>query len=71
VEVRYDEDVKRVVCEPIELAQVRHAGAAVSAHDWLTAMHVWCKLQEFRKFDLTSPWQQIPPGAGTEVPSKV
>ena len=36
VEVRYDEEVKRVVCEPIELAQ------------------------EFRKFDLGSPWETFP-----------
>ena len=28
VEVRYDEDVKRVVCEPIELAQVPTAPLA-------------------------------------------
>lgn len=36
VEVRYDEEVKRVVCEPLELAQ------------------------EFRKFDLSAPWEQFP-----------
>lgn len=36
VEVRYDDEVKRVVCEPIELAQ------------------------EFRKFDLGSPWEVFP-----------
>ncbi|XP_003387348.1 PREDICTED: NADH dehydrogenase [ubiquinone] iron-sulfur protein 3, mitochondrial-like [Amphimedon queenslandica] len=36
VEVRYDDEVKRVVCEPIELTQ------------------------EFRKFDLSSPWEQFP-----------
>jgi len=36
VEVRYDDEVKRVVCEPVELAQ------------------------EFRKFDLGSPWEQFP-----------
>ncbi|EDQ92732.1 NADH dehydrogenase Fe S [Monosiga brevicollis MX1] len=47
VEVRYDEDVKRVVCEPLELAQ------------------------EFRKFELQSPWQQIPASAGTVTPSQV
>jgi len=35
-EVRYDEDVKRVVSEPVEMAQ------------------------EFRKFDLDSPWEQFP-----------
>lgn len=36
VEVRYDDEVKRVVCEPLELAQ------------------------EFRKFDLASPWEVFP-----------
>lgn len=36
VEVRYDDEVKRVVCEPLELAQ------------------------EFRKFDLGSPWEVFP-----------
>lgn len=36
VEVRYDDEVKRVVCEPLELAQ------------------------EFRKFDLESPWEVFP-----------
>jgi len=36
VEVRYDDEQKRVVIEPLELAQ------------------------EFRKFDLSSPWEQFP-----------
>lgn len=36
VEVRYDDEVKRVVCEPVELSQ------------------------EFRKFDLGSPWENFP-----------
>lgn len=36
VEVRYDDEVKRVVYEPLELAQ------------------------EFRKFDLGSPWEVFP-----------
>ncbi|XP_003465130.1 NADH dehydrogenase [ubiquinone] iron-sulfur protein 3, mitochondrial [Cavia porcellus] len=36
VELRYDEEVKRVVAEPVELAQ------------------------EFRKFDLNSPWETFP-----------
>ncbi|KAM9148336.1 NADH dehydrogenase [ubiquinone] iron-sulfur protein 3, mitochondrial [Pangshura tecta] len=36
VEVRYDDEVKRVVAEPLELAQ------------------------EFRKFDLNSPWETFP-----------
>ena len=36
VEVRYDEELKRVVCEPLELAQ------------------------EYRKFDLGSPWEVFP-----------
>lgn len=36
VEVRYDDEVKRVVMEPVELSQ------------------------EFRKFDLSSPWETFP-----------
>lgn len=36
VEVRYDDEVKRVVCEPLEMTQ------------------------EFRRFDLSSPWEQFP-----------
>lgn len=36
VEVRYDDEKRRVVCEPIELAQ------------------------EFRKFQLETPWEQFP-----------
>ena len=36
VEVRYDDEKKRVVLEPLELAQ------------------------EFRKFDLSAPWEQFP-----------
>ncbi|XP_063800636.1 NADH dehydrogenase [ubiquinone] iron-sulfur protein 3, mitochondrial [Pseudophryne corroboree] len=36
VEVRYDDEVKRVVAEPVQLAQ------------------------EFRKFDLSSPWETFP-----------
>ncbi|KAM5138614.1 NADH dehydrogenase [ubiquinone] iron-sulfur protein 3, mitochondrial [Mantella aurantiaca] len=36
VEVRYDDEVKRVVAEPVQLAQ------------------------EFRKFDLSSPWEAFP-----------
>lgn len=35
-QVRYDDEVKRVVVEPVELAQ------------------------EFRKFDLSSPWETFP-----------
>jgi len=35
-QVRYDDELKRVVCEPIELSQ------------------------EFRRFDLASPWEQFP-----------
>lgn len=49
VEVRYDDEVKRVVCEPLEMTQ------------------------EYRKFELSSPWEQFPlhraaealPAAGT------
>lgn len=36
LQVRYDDEVKRVVAEPVELAQ------------------------EFRKFDLSSPWETFP-----------
>jgi NADH dehydrogenase (ubiquinone) Fe-S protein 3 len=49
VEVRYDDEKKRVVCEPIELAQ------------------------EFRKFDLSAPWEQFPNFKGRapeEIPTK-
>lgn len=35
-QVRYDDEVKRVVCEPLEMTQ------------------------EFRKFDLSSPWEHFP-----------
>ena len=34
--MRYDDELKRVVCEPLELSQ------------------------EFRKFDLASPWETFP-----------
>lgn len=45
VEVRYDDEVKRVVVEPIELAQ------------------------EFRKFDLKTPWEILPKfRAAEEIP---
>lgn len=36
MQLRYDDEKKRVVCEPLELAQ------------------------EFRKFDLSAPWEQFP-----------
>lgn len=36
LQVRYDDERQRVVCEPLELAQ------------------------EFRKFDLSAPWEQFP-----------
>ena len=36
LQLRYDDEKKRVVCEPLELAQ------------------------EFRKFDLSAPWEQFP-----------
>lgn len=35
-QLRYDDEKRRVVCEPLELAQ------------------------EFRKFDLSAPWEQFP-----------
>lgn len=43
VEVRYDDEVKRVVCEPIEMTQ------------------------EFRKFDLSTPWEQFPAHRAAEA----
>ena len=43
-EVRYDDDVKRIVSEPLELAQ------------------------EFRKFDLQSPWEQFPAHRAEALP---
>ena len=36
IQVRYDDEVKRVVAEPVELSQ------------------------EFRKFDLNTPWEVFP-----------
>ena len=36
MQVRYDDELKRVVCEPLEMTQ------------------------EFRRFDLQSPWEQFP-----------
>ncbi|BES98262.1 NADH dehydrogenase (ubiquinone) Fe-S protein 3 [Nesidiocoris tenuis] len=47
VEVRYDDEQKRVVCEPLELAQ------------------------EFRKFDLSAPWEQFPNFREAAVPVPV
>ncbi|XP_003706071.1 NADH:ubiquinone oxidoreductase core subunit S3 [Megachile rotundata] len=46
VEVRYDDEMKRVVCEPLELAQ------------------------EFRKFDLSAPWEQFPKFRDAGAPSE-
>ncbi|XP_016154392.1 PREDICTED: NADH dehydrogenase [ubiquinone] iron-sulfur protein 3, mitochondrial [Ficedula albicollis] len=47
VEVRYDDEVKRVVAEPVELAQ------------------------EFRKFDLNSPWEAFPAYRPAPEPLKI
>ncbi|XP_021257849.1 NADH dehydrogenase [ubiquinone] iron-sulfur protein 3, mitochondrial [Numida meleagris] len=47
VEVRYDDEVKRVVAEPVELAQ------------------------EFRKFDLNSPWEAFPAYRAPPEPLKI
>jgi NADH dehydrogenase (ubiquinone) Fe-S protein 3 len=49
LQVRYDDEKKRVVVEPLELAQ------------------------EFRKFELSAPWEQFPnfrnaPPTAEEVP---
>lgn len=46
VEVRYDDEKRRVVCEPLELTQ------------------------EFRKFDLSAPWEQFPNFREIEAPTK-
>ncbi|XP_034656800.1 NADH dehydrogenase [ubiquinone] iron-sulfur protein 3, mitochondrial [Drosophila subobscura] len=47
VELRYDDEKKRVVCEPLELAQ------------------------EFRKFDLSAPWEQFPNFRNANPPAEV
>lgn len=47
VEVRYDDEVKRVVVEPLELAQ------------------------EFRKFDLATPWETFPNFRSSSSPEEV
>ncbi|KAM9290031.1 NADH dehydrogenase [ubiquinone] iron-sulfur protein 3, mitochondrial [Cariama cristata] len=47
VEVRYDDEVKRVVAEPVELSQ------------------------EFRKFDLNSPWEAFPAYRAAPEPLKI
>ena len=44
VEVRYDDELKRVVAEPLELAQ------------------------EFRRFELESPWEVMQGGGNSNVP---
>lgn len=46
-QVRYDDEVKRVVAEPVELAQ------------------------EFRKFDLNSPWEAFPAYRPAPEPLKI
>lgn len=43
VQVRYDDEVKRVVCEPLEMTQ------------------------EYRKFELSSPWEQFPLHSAAEA----
>ncbi|CAH2042766.1 unnamed protein product, partial [Iphiclides podalirius] len=47
VEVRYDDEQKRVVIEPLELAQ------------------------EFRRFELSAPWEQFPNFRGNPVAEEV
>ncbi|XP_076321420.1 NADH dehydrogenase [ubiquinone] iron-sulfur protein 3, mitochondrial-like [Tachypleus tridentatus] len=47
VELRYDDEVKRVVAEPVELAQ------------------------EFRKFDLATPWETFPADRADRSPVEV
>ena len=54
VEVRYDEDVKRVVCEPLELAQVR-CGRWVCAPGPLTRGRCF----PFSSRPLTHPWSVV------------
>lgn len=46
-QVRYDDEVQRVVAEPIEMAQ------------------------EYRKFDLSSPWETFPNHRELEAPEEV
>lgn len=46
-QVRYDDEVKRVVAEPVELSQ------------------------EFRKFDLNSPWEAFPAYRAAPEPLKI
>eukprot|EP01135_Chromosphaera_perkinsii_P000814 Nk52_evm102s151 gene=Nk52_evmTU102s151 len=45
VEVRYDDELKRVIAEPLEMAQ------------------------EFRRFDFTSPWEQLNSGGNKNAPA--
>ena len=45
--MRYDDEKKRVVCEPLELAQ------------------------EFRKFDLSAPWEQFPNFRNANPPAEI
>lgn len=47
LQLRYDDEKKRVVCEPLELAQ------------------------EFRKFDLSAPWEQFPNFRNANAPAEV
>ncbi|XP_076855045.1 NADH dehydrogenase [ubiquinone] iron-sulfur protein 3, mitochondrial [Brachyhypopomus gauderio] len=47
VEVRYDDELKRIVAEPVELSQ------------------------EFRKFDLNSPWEAFPAFRESKAPGKL
>lgn len=46
IQVRYDDEVKRIVTEPIELAQ------------------------EFRRFELSTPWEQFSNFRGATEPSE-
>jgi NADH dehydrogenase (ubiquinone) Fe-S protein 3 len=55
VEVRYDDEKKRVVCEPIELAQVPLCVPR-------------CSSQEYRRFELNNPWNQVQAG-GSKTPA--
>jgi hypothetical protein len=76
--VRYDEDEKRVVAEPLELAQVLCCVVVVFVSVCLCvgrlgACFSWPAihgLQEFRRFEYASPWEQAGTG-GTVVPKDI
>lgn len=54
LKVRFDPELKHVVYEPVELAQVCFCSLA------LFFFMKTIRLQEFRKFDLDSAWEAFP-----------